>query len=66
MTITRAGNSVILSWPDMGSYTLQQNSNLAATAGWTTSDYSFSTANGMNNLIITPPTGSLFFRLANP
>src|ERR1017187_7386184 len=30
MTITHSGNSVIVSWPDTGSYTLQQNSNLVA------------------------------------
>jgi hypothetical protein len=31
LTITHSGNSVTVSWPDTGSYTLQQNSNLAAT-----------------------------------
>jgi hypothetical protein len=67
LTITLVGpNSVVVSWPDTGSYTLQQNSNLAATAGWTTSGYSISTANGTNSITITPPTGNLFFRLANP
>src|ERR1039458_1949248 len=35
-------NSVKILWPDTGSYTLQQNSNLAATAGWTTSGYTLS------------------------
>jgi hypothetical protein len=66
LTITFSGNSVIVSWPDTGTYTLQQNSNLAATAGWTTSGYSISTANGTNSITITPPTGNLFFRLYNP
>jgi hypothetical protein len=66
LTITRVGNSVIVSWADTGSYTLQQNSNLAASAGWTTSGYSVSTSNGTNSITITPPTGNLFFRLANP
>jgi hypothetical protein len=67
LTITKSGNSVIVSWPDMGGYTLQQNSNLAALAGWTTSGYTISTnANGTNSITITPPTGNLFFRLANP
>src|SRR5208282_1031751 len=42
LTITKSGNSVIVSWPDMGGYTLQQNSNLAAPAGWTTSGYTIS------------------------
>ena len=63
LTITRAGNSVIVSWPDTGSYTLQQNSNLAATAGWTTSGYTITTVNGMNSVTVTSLTGNLFFRL---
>jgi hypothetical protein len=66
LTITHSGNSVIVSWPDTGTYTLQQNSNLAATAGWTTNSYTISTANGTNSITITPPTGNLFFRLSNP
>jgi len=66
LTITHSGNSVIVSWPDTGSYTLQQNSNLAATANWTTNSYSIGTANGTNSITITPPTGNLFFRLTQP
>ena len=66
LTITHAGNSVIVSWPNTGMYTLQQNSNIAASAGWTTSGYSVSALNGTNSITITPPTGNLFFRLANP
>jgi len=66
LTIAHSGNSVIISWPNTGSYTLQQNSNLAAAAGWTTSGYAISTANGTNSITITPPTGNLFFRLSHP
>lgn len=66
LAITRAGNSVIISWPNTGSGTLQQNNNLAVPAGWTTSSYSISTGNGTNSITITPPTGNLFFRLAKP
>jgi hypothetical protein len=67
LTITFVGpNSVVVSWPNTGSYTLQQNNNLAASAGWATSGYSITTANGTNRITITPPTGNLFFRLANP
>ena len=67
LTITHSGNSVIVSWPDTGSYTLQQNANLALANGWATSGYSISTsANGTSSITITPPTGNLFFRLANP
>jgi len=30
LSIAQSGNSVIVSWPNAGSYTLQQNNNLAA------------------------------------
>jgi len=63
LSITHSGNSVIVSWPNTGSYTLQQNNNLATTGGWSTSGYSISTSNGTNSITITPPTGNLFFRL---
>ena len=66
LTITSAGNSVIVSWPNTGSYTLQQNSNVAAPAGWVTSGYSISSSNGTNSIAITPPAGNLFFRLTHP
>ena len=68
LTITQSGNSVIVSWPDTGSYTLQQNSNLAVSAGWATSGYPVTTNSptGTNSITITPPAGNLFFRLANP
>ena len=59
-------NSVKVLWPDTGSYALQQNNNLAATAGWTASGYTITTANGTNSITITPPAGNLFFRLSNP
>src|SRR5271154_7053010 len=55
LTITFVGpDSVVVSWPDTGSYTLQQNNNLAAPAGWMTSGYPISTANGTNSITITP------------
>jgi hypothetical protein len=66
LTISHAGNSVMVSWPNTGSYTLQQNPNIAATAGWTASGYAVATANGTNSISITPPTGNLFFRLSIP
>jgi len=66
LTITHAGNNVIVSWPNIGSYTLQQNSNLVASVGWIMSGYFISTANGTNSITITSPTGNLFFRLSNP
>jgi hypothetical protein len=62
LTVTHSGSSVVVSWPDTGAYTLQQNSNLAS-GSWSTSAYSVSTANGTNSVTITPPNGNLFFRL---
>ena len=66
LAITFVGpNSVKVSWPNTGNYTLQQNSNLAG-GSWTTSGYTITTSNGTNSITITPPTGNLFFRLSNP
>jgi hypothetical protein len=65
LTITHSDNSVIISWPGTGGYTLQQSSGLAGSS-WTTSGYSITTANGTNSITIAPPTGNLFFRLAQP
>ena len=62
LTISHVGNSVIVSWPNMGSYTLQQNASLAP-ANWVTSGYTISTSNGTNSITITPLAGNLFFRL---
>ena len=66
LTVTYSGNSVIISWPNTGAYTLQQNNKLATTAGWAASGYTVTTANGTNSVTITGPVGSLFFRLSNP
>ncbi|MGO8836101.1 MAG: hypothetical protein ACLQAH_18735 [Limisphaerales bacterium] len=67
LTITFVGpDSVVVSWPDTGSYTLQENSNLAVPGGWAASGYTVTTSNGTNSITITPPTGNLFFRLSKP
>jgi hypothetical protein len=66
LTITHNGNTVSVSWPNTGSYTLQQNNNLAATANWAASGYTITTTNGINSITITSPAGNLFFRLSNP
>jgi len=66
LIITFVGpNSVKVSWPDTGTYTLQQNSSVAG-GSWITSGYTITTSNGTNSITITPPTGNLFFRLSNP
>src|SRR5580698_7868744 len=50
LTIVRSGNSVIVAWLNTGTYTLQQNTNLAVPSSWTTSGYSVTTnANGTNS-----------------
>ena len=66
LTVSHSGNTVIVSWPNTGTYTLQQSSNLAALAGWATSAYPVTTSNGTNSITIAGPTGSLFFRLTQP
>jgi hypothetical protein len=63
LIITHSGNSIIVSWPGTGAYTLQQNSNLSTSSGWVISGYTITTTNGTNSITITPPTGNLFFRL---
>jgi hypothetical protein len=66
LTITFAGpNSVVVSWPDTGNYSLQTNGNLSIST-WTGYGGTVATANGTNSITITPPTGNLFFRLSNP
>jgi hypothetical protein len=69
LNITQAGsNSVIVSWANIGSYSLQQNRNPALSAGWVTSGFAIDTnsATGTNSITISSPTGDLFFRLVNP
>lgn len=62
---SQAGNSVTLSWPDASGWSLKQNSNLSATAGWSPSG-GITNSHGTNYLKILSPTGNLFFRLSNP
>jgi hypothetical protein len=65
LSISRAANGVIVSWP-AGNYTLQQNGSLSPSSAWITSGYAVSNASGTNSVTITPAAGNLFFRLANP
>jgi len=59
--ISHSGSTVTVYWQNTGSWTLQQNANLA-TANWATLS-SWTTSNGTNSLIINHPSGNLFFRL---
>ena len=66
LTITFVGpNSVVVSWLDAGSYTLQTNNNLN-TSNWLGYGGTINTVNGTNSVTVTPPTGNLFFRLKQP
>jgi len=65
-TITFLGpNSVVVSWPNTGSYTLQTNGNLSISS-WTGYGGTVTTVNGTNSVTVTPPMGNLFFRLSSP
>lgn len=66
LTIENSDGGVIVSWPNNGSFTLQQNTNLAASSNWATSTFATTSLNGTNSVTINPPTGNLFFRLAIP
>jgi hypothetical protein len=63
LVITFVGpNSIVVSWPNTGSYTLQTNNNLS-TSNWLGYGGAISTVNGTNSVTVTPPIGNLFFRL---
>jgi hypothetical protein len=64
LLISHAGNNIIVSWPNAGSYALQQCGSLAG-GSWTTSGYAVTTSNGTNSITIAGPVGNLFFRLSN-
>ena len=66
LVISCSGSNVIISWPDTGSYTLQQSADLGTAHGWTTSGFSISDDGTNKSITVTSPTGNLFFRLSNP
>ncbi|MGO8929763.1 MAG: hypothetical protein ACLQU3_23095 [Limisphaerales bacterium] len=63
LSIAHSGNSVIVFWPNTASSTLQTNNNLANASGWNAYGGTVNTASGTNSITISPPTGTLFFRL---
>ncbi len=69
VTINPLGNGVLVSWPSASAgWSLQQNSDLT-TSNWSPSGYSgygFADDGTNKSLIVTPPTGNLFFRLLHP
>jgi hypothetical protein len=62
LQIGRSGGNLTVFWQNVGSWTLQQNGNLALTNGWNNS-IGVTIANGTNYLTIPNPAGSQFFRL---
>jgi hypothetical protein len=63
LTITRSGNSAIVSWPATASaFTLQTNSTITP-SGWAGYGGVTITNAGTISITITPPAGNLFFRL---
>jgi len=65
LSILPAGGGVTISWPNAGSCTLVQCSNLAVGACWSTNT-SWITSNGTNSLRVTDLSGPMFFRLIQP
>ena len=67
LTILHATNSVTVSWPlASAGFALQQNSNVANSAGWSPYGGTVNTNSSVNSVTISPPTGNLFFRLSHP
>ena len=67
LTVTHAGNNVVVSWPSPSTgFQLEQNANLAAANGWTTTGFSIADNGTTKSITIPSPTGNLFFRLKNP
>ena len=66
LTIVEVNDSVVVSWPSaLTGWMLQTNDDLTTT-NWANYTGSISTSNGTNSVTITPPTGSMFFRLELP
>ena len=65
LSIAQSGASVVISWPNTGSFTLQQNTDETASGSWTTCSAPVTLAGGTDSVTIAlPPTGNLYFRLA--
>jgi hypothetical protein len=64
LNISRAGTSVVISWPYPSSgWALEQKANVVDSGFWSPSTYTISTNASVNSITIAAPTGSLFFRL---
>lgn len=64
LSVSQGANSVILSWPNTGTYSLVESS--VVTGPWVQNTVSTNTSNGTNYVTITSSTGNEFFRLRYP
>jgi len=62
--IGQSGNGVSVFWQNVPGWSLQQNSGLVNTNGWSVSS-GVTTVSGTNYLNLTSPAGKMFFRLAH-
>jgi hypothetical protein len=62
-----SSNTAVVAWlaPSTG-WTLQQNTNLIASAGWVNASETINVVGGENQIIVSPPAGSRFYRLVHP
>jgi hypothetical protein len=60
-----SGGNLTVYWQSVAGWNLQQNTNLHAASGWSSSS-GVTTLNGTNSLTAARPPGNLFFRLAHP
>ncbi len=64
LSVVLSGANVILSWPSQSTgFVLQQNSNLANPNGWSPCGDTPGDNGTIKSILISPPTGNLFFRL---
>ena len=63
LTVARTGGNIVVSWPSLGSYTLQQSPDMSP-GSWTPTSTPVATVTGTNSVTMAAPPGTLFFRLA--
>jgi len=63
ITIEVQGNQILISWPDSGTYILQETSDLTAPVSWGPSSATISTSGGRKIATTTNEGGIKFFRL---
>jgi hypothetical protein len=63
LTIQPSGNNAVLSWPtDVGSFVLQETSNIAST-NWAAATNVSATVGNQNQVTVSPTGARQFFRL---